>query len=73
MIDVSQRQKQPPEVLFKKRCSWKYLEMVSLELEVFSQNLQKNTCARDSLLVKLQAKPATLLKESLWHRCFPVN
>ena len=43
MIDVSQRQKQPPEVLFKKRCSWKYLEMVSLELEVFSRELTSVT------------------------------
>ena len=29
-----------------------------------SQNSQENTCARE---------PATLLKKSLWHRCFPVN
>ena len=32
-----------------------------------SQNSQKNTCARDSFF------PATLLKKSLWYRCFPVN
>ena len=24
-------------------------------------------------LIKLQARPATLLKKRLWHRCFPVN
>ena len=24
-------------------------------------------------LIKLQARPATLLKKKLWHRCFPVN
>ena len=35
-------------------------------LEV-SHNLQENTCTR-----VLQAS-ATLLKKSLWHRCFPVN
>ena len=32
-----------------------------------------NTCARDSFLIKLQARPATLLKKRLWYRCFPVN
>ena len=33
-----------------------------------------NTCARVSFLIKLQAsRPATLLKKSLWYRCFPVN
>ena len=38
-----------------------------------SQNSRKSTCARVSLLIKLQAWPATLLKKSLWHRYFPVN
>ena len=41
------------------------------------QNLQENTCARVSFLIKLQAEatlqPATLLKKRLWHRCFPMN
>ena len=40
---------------------------VSLEI---SQNSQKNTCARVSFLIKLQA---FLLKKGLWHRCFFVN
>ena len=31
-----------------------------------------NTSARDYFLIKLP-QPATLLKKSLWHRCFPVN
>ena len=53
---------QPSEVFCKKK--------VSLET---SQNSQENTCARVSLLIKLQAAPATLLKKRLWHRCFPVN
>ena len=30
-----------------------------------SQNSQDNACAR--------LRPATLLKKTLWHRCFPVN
>ena len=34
-----------------------------------SQNSQENTCARYSFLLR----PATLLKKSLLHRCFPVN
>ena len=32
-----------------------------------------NTCARVSILLKLQVWPATLLKWRLWRRCFPVN
>ena len=50
---------------------------VPLRLFVFKNvtlvNSRENTCARDSRLVKLQTKPTTLLKESLWHRCFSVN
>ena len=38
-----------------------------------SQNSQENTCARVSLLMKLQSWPATSLKKRLWHRRFPVN
>ena len=38
-----------------------------------SQNSQKNTFARASLLIKFQAAPATLLKKRPWHRCFPKN
>ena len=38
-----------------------------------SENSQENTCARDSFLIKLHARPATLLKKRLWHRYFPVN
>ena len=38
-----------------------------------SQKSQENTCARVSSLIKLQARPAALLKKSVWHRCFPVN
>ena len=37
---------------------------------------KRNTCARVSFLIKLQAwglRPATLLKVRLWHKCFPVN
>ena len=37
------------------------------------QNSQENTCTRVSFLIKLQARPTTLLKKSLWHMCFPVN
>ena len=35
-----------------------------------SQNWNENTCARVSFL---SLRPATLLKERLWHRCFLVN
>ena len=37
-----------------------------------SQNLQEKICARASLLIKLQAWPATLLKKTLV-QVFPVN
>ena len=43
-----------------KRCSVK-----KVFLEIF-QNSQQNTCATG-------LRPATLLKKTLWHRCFPVN
>ena len=49
------------------RCS---VKKVFLEI---SQNSQENNCARVSFLIKLQARPATLLKKKLWHSCFPVN
>ena len=53
-----------------RRCSVKRL------LLEMSQNSQENTCARVCILIKLQAsspQPATLLKKTLWHRCFLVN
>ena len=50
------------------RCS---VKKVFLEI---SQNSEENTCARISLLIKLQTfRPATSLKEILWHRCFLMN
>ena len=48
------------------RCS---VKKVLLEI---SQNSQENSCARVFYLIKLQARPVTLLKR-LWHWCFPVN
>ena len=42
-------------------------------LIIFLQNLQGNTWASVSFLIKLQALPATLLKKRLWRRSFPVN
>ena len=55
------------------RCS---VKKVFLEI---SQNSLESTCAKDSFLTKFffnkvtGLRPATLLKKSLWHRCFPVN
>ena len=37
------------------------------------KNSQENTCAGVSFLIKLQVRPAILLKKRLWHGCFPVN
>ena len=56
----------PSAEALAQRCS---LKKAFLEI---SQNLQENTCARVSFLIKLQAS-AILLKTRLWHRCFPVN
>ena len=59
--------------------SLKYLEAVVQRCSVIkvfleiSQNSQESTCARASILIKLQASPLTLLKKRLWHRCFSVN
>ena len=53
-----------PEVFCKKM----FLEI--------SQNSQESTCTRAYFLKKLQARglrPATLLKNRLWHKCFSVN
>ena len=49
-----------------RKCSVKKLFLKTL------QNLQE-TPVPESLLIKLQAPSATLLKKRLWHRCFPVN
>ena len=39
-----------------------------------SQNSQENTCVGISFFDKFaDLRPATLLKERLQHRCFPVN
>ena len=54
------------------RSSHQTCSLKKVFLEIL-QNLQENTCARVSFLIKLQAPPATLLKKRLWHRCFPVN
>ena len=37
------------------------------------QNLQENTYARVFLNKVADLRPATLLKNRLWHKCFPVN
>ena len=53
-----------------RRCS---VKKVFLEI---TQNLQENTCARVSSLIKLQAsglRSSTLLKKRLWHLYFPVS
>ena len=49
---------------------WCSVKKVFLEI---CQNSEKNNSARVSFLIKLLARPATLLKKRLWHRCFPVN
>ena len=54
-------QKQPPEVFYEK---------IFLEI---SQNSQESTCATVFFNKVAGLRPATLLKNTLWHRCFPVN
>ena len=60
------------EIPLKFRSSDRRCSVKKVFLEI-SQNSQENTCARVSFLIKLQARPSTLLKKRLWHRCFPVN
>ena len=61
---------------------WKLRNIIHEKLELMSRWTsswaanRRNTCARVSFLIKLQAYglwPATLLKKRLWHWCFPVN
>ena len=54
-----------PKEEVAERCSVKKVFLETL------QNLQENTCARISFLIKF--RPATLLKKRLWHRCFRLN
>ena len=54
-------QKQPLEVFYKKRCSRKFRKIH-----------RKKPVPESVFWLKLQ-RPATLLKKSLWHRCFPVT
>ena len=44
----------------------------SLFLKIL-QNIQENTSAGSSYLIKLLKIPATLLKKRVRHRCFPIN
>ena len=55
-------QKQPPEVFFKKGVPRKFAKFTGKHL---CQGLFFNKTAG--------LWPPTLLKKSLWHRCFPVN
>ena len=63
------------DVLFRIRSSHVMLFFkISLKkvLLKISQNSYENTCAKVSLLIKLQAeRPVILLKKRLWHTCFP--
>ena len=60
------------QLQIKIRSSHQSWSVKKVLLEIL-QNSQENICARVSFLIKLQARPATLLKKRLWHRCFPVN
>ena len=55
-----------PEAVTR-RCS---VKKVFLKI---SQNIQENSSARVSFLIKLQAGRLQLIKKRLWHWCFPVN
>ena len=55
-------QKQPPELFYEKRCSYKL------------HKIHKKTPVPESFFNKIaDLRAATLLKKKLWHRCFPVN
>ena len=55
-------QKQPPEVSYKERCSWKFCKIL------------KKTPVPEPLFNKVAGlRLAILLKKRLWHSCFHVN
>ena len=56
-----QIQKQPPEVLCKKRCSYKFLK------------IHRKTPVPEFLFNKVRLHTATLLKKRFWHKCIFVN
>ena len=62
MINGKNFQKQPPEVLCKKDV-----------LRNFGKFTGKHLCLRLFFNKVAGRRPATLLKKSLWDRCFPVN
>ena len=60
--NVTGSRKQPPDVFFKKRCHQKF------------HKTHKKTLAPESLFHKVAGlRLATLLKNRLWLKCFPVN
>ena len=59
---ISNTQKKPPKLI--------YIKKVFLRN---SQNSQENICARVFFKKVKGVRPGTLLKNKLWHRCFPVN
>ena len=61
-----------PIIYFDRKAVAQRSSVKKVFLEI-SQNSQEITCVRVSFLIKLQARPATLLKKRLWHRRFPVN
>ena len=50
-----------------------FIKICKRVITIFLEISQENTCATVSFLIKLQTRPATLLKKKLWHRCFSVN
>ena len=55
-------QKQPSEVFYKERCSYKF------------RKIQRKTPVPRLFFNKVAGlRPVTLLKKRPWHRCFPVN
>ena len=62
--------RKPTEKLFALNARWKKMKQCrKLFLEI-SQNLQENTCARVSFLIKLQASCIHIEKETLTHMFF---
>ena len=59
---MSQFQEQPPEVLYRKSCYWKF------------RNIHRKTPVLESVFNRLAGfKTCNFLKKRLRHRCFPVD
>ena len=62
-----------PSQAFYRISVLKNIKLIEKHGVLYLLQLQENTCYVDHLLIKLQPRPPTLLKEGRQISCFPVN